>query len=299
MRCTNFYGKRFSPGAMEVAMFKTLKISFARYCAEKTIHYITIFWRNFTSSNSLIKGQVNAKTSRFFNLSAIALISVLSLQLTACGSTSVAQRSNQTPPQITSPTPTPEATHTPTPAITRGTSHVSTPASTQSPTPTPASKPTPTPTRVFKPKPTPTPTLIPSDSTAFVVHQDGGQLSFPIDGSFAPQPIQLSNESNTSQKNCCAPLSWSAKVASEGGWLSLSQYSGSLPAGTNQKNIFVYVSIAHLCRQSYVGTVTFTKPPKADGSLHSVEIDLDLTSTLSVPPCVAPSQSPGQSSTNT
>ncbi len=257
-------------------MFRTLKRSFARY--------LIVYWRNFTLSYSLIKGHVNVKTSRFFNLTAIALICVLSLQLAACGSTPVTQKSSQSPPpQITSPTPTSEATHTSTPTATAtgGTSHVSTPAPTPSPTPTPAPKPKPT----SVPKPKPIPTLIPSDSTAFVVHQDGGQLSFPLNGSFDKQPIQLSNNSNTSQKNCCAPLSWSAKVVSEGGWLSLSQYSGSVPAGANQKEISVYVSIANLCSKTYIGTVTFTKPPKADGSLHSVEIDLDLTSTPSVPPC--------------
>jgi hypothetical protein len=254
-------------------MFRTLKRSFARY--------LIVYWRNFPLSYSLIKGHVNVKTSRFFNLTAIVLICVLSLQLTACGSTPVTQKSSQTPPpQITSPTPTSEAT--PTATATRDTSQVSTPTPIpSSPTPTPAPKPKPT----SVPKPKPIPTLIPSDSTAFVVHQDGGQLSFPLNGSFAPQPIQLSNNSDTSQKNCCAPLSWSATVASEGGWLSLSQYSGSLPAGANQKNIFVHVSIANLCSKTYIGTVTFTKPPKADGSLHSVEIDLDLTSTPSVPPC--------------
>ena len=210
---------------------------------------------------SLIKGHVNATTSRFFYLTTLALICVLSLQLTACGSTSTSQDSGQPSPQITSPTPTSEATSTPTQA----------------------------------PQPTQAPTLIPSDPTAFVVHEDGGSLNFPNgNGSFDPQSIRLNNNSNT---NCCAPLSWSAKVDS--GWLSLSQYSGLVPADGKDHYIFVHVSIANLCSTTYIGTVTFTTPLKADGTNHSVEIDLDLTSTSSVPPCVTPSPSPSPSSTAT
>jgi len=256
-------------------MFRILKVSFGRYSAEKTRHNIIVSWRNFPLSKELLKGHVNAKTCRFFSLTAIALICVLSLQLTACGSTTATRGPGQTPPpQITSPTPTSEAT--------------------QAPTPTPS----PTPTQAPTPAPSPTPTLIPSDPTAFVVHEDGGSLSFPTNGSFAPQPIHLNNDSNTGNKNCCAPLSWSAKVDPGGSWLSLSQYSGSLPAGAN-RNIFVHVSIAGLCSKMYIGTVTFTHPQKADGSLHSVEIGLDLTSTPSVPPCVTPTPSPSPSSTST
>jgi hypothetical protein len=221
---------------------------------------------------SLIKGHVNATTSRFFYFTAVALICVLSLQLTACGSTSTSQGSGQTTPQITSPTPTSEA----------------------SPTPTQASQPTPIPTQASQP--TPPPTLVPSDPTAFVIHEDGGSLSFPIDGSFAPLPIHLSNESNTSGNNCCAPLNWSATVDPQGSWLSLSQYSGSVPAGANQ-DILVHFSIANLCSQQYTGTVTFTTPLKADRSNHYVDIFLDLTSTSSVPLCVTPSPSPSSTAT--
>src|SRR5258708_3104637 len=206
-------------------MFRILKISFSRCSAEKTRHDIIVSWRNFTLSHSLLKGHVNAKTRRFFSLTAIALICVLSLQLAACGSATTTRGPGQTPPQITSPTPTSEAT--------------------QAPTPTPS----------------PTPTLIPSDPTAFVVHEDGGSLSFPTNGSFAPQPIHLNNDSNTGNKNCCAPLSWSAKVDPGGSWLSLSQYSGSLPAGAN-RNIFVHAPIAGLCSQSYLGPSTLPIPPQ-------------------------------------
>src|SRR6266851_1346095 len=263
-------------------MFRILKISFSRCSAEKTRHDIIVSWRNFTLSHSLLKGHVNAKTRRFFSLTAIALICVLSLQLAACGSATTTRGPGQTPPQITSPTPTSEATQAPTPT----------------PSPTPIPSPTPTPTQAPTPTPSPTPTLIPSDPTAFVVHEDGGSLSFPTNGSFAPQPIHLNNDSNTGNKNCCAPLSWSAKVDPGGSWLSLSQYSDSLPAGAN-RNIFVHVPIAGLCSEMYIGTVTFTSPQKADGSLHSVEIDLDLTSTPSVPPCVTPTPSPSAGSTST
>ena len=217
---------------------------------------------------SLIKGHVNATTSRFFYFTAVALICVLSLQLTACGSTSTSQGSGQTSPQITSPTPTSEA----------------------SPTPTQASQPTPTPTQASQP--TPPPTLVPSDPTAFVVHRDGGDFTFPdSNGSFAPQQIQLDNNSNTSIENCCAPLSWSAKVDSD--WLSLSQYSGSVRAGKTLY-IFVQVSIANLCSQQYNGKVTITT---ADGTQHYVNIILDLSSTSSVPPCVTPSPSPSSTAT--
>ena len=262
-------------------MFRTAKIFFVRF------------------ANSLIRGYANAKTNHFFNLTVIALIYVLSLQLTACGSTAPTQASGRTPTtQIASPTPTNEATQLANP--TTGASSAQTPTATPKdasqgsnpipPAPTPTSKPRPT------PAPKPTPALIPADPTQFTVNQDGGELHFPdVDHGFDAQPIQLINNNDPHS----VPISWVAGASpnkgSEGQWLSLDRYHDAVNGGVTEP-VQVQVSIANLCSrpEQYTGTVTFTSPSNPAWGTHSVTITVDLSSNSSVPPCStnAPPPSP-------
>jgi hypothetical protein len=273
---------------MGVPMLKISPTSFIRSCTYRTTYNHTQPWTTCSLRTSSGERAMGSKIWRPFVVRVILFLGVLSLSLVACGpSTAGPSAATSSTHQTASPssvadairtsapthTNTPTATLIPTSIPTATAISVHTPASTAIPTPTATPTPTPTPTS------TPTPKLTPSSPTAFLVHEDQGQLD--IDPSIPVQTIHIDNTSDTSQPNCCTPMKWKVSTnPSPGDWLKLDHYSGELNAGVTGWPI--QVSTKNLCGGPYNGRVAFTEPLKPDGSQHYVDI------TYTPPPCITP-----------